>query len=292
MIKLGLCCSFKKEPIRFRTTTAAYLMRCKEPLAHLNSIVAHNIEALEKATNFCKRNGIGAFRINSDFLPVCTHPEVAYQLEDLPDGKEFKERLSRDWGVRLSFHPDQFVVLSSPKEKVCESSINELEYHGEIAELVNADVINIHAGGAYDSKEEALLRFASNFEKLSERVQKRLTIENDDRTYTVEDLLPLCKRLSIPLVYDVHHHRCNRDHFSIEEATEAAISTWNREPLFHISSPLGGWKSKTPQKHSDYISIEDFPRCWLPLDLTVDVEAKAKELAVIEIKNDLQKLII
>jgi UV DNA damage endonuclease len=118
-------------------------------------------------------------------------------------------------------------------------------------------------------------------------VRSRLTLENDDRVYTPEDLLPVCRDLAIPLVYDVHHHRCLPDGRSVEATTELAIGTWIREPLFHLSSPKEGWDSGKPGSHHDYIDAEDFPGCWTNLDITVEVEAKAKELAVLKLKQDL-----
>ena len=114
-----------------------------------------------------------------------------------------------------------------------------------------------------------------------------MTLENDDRVYTPEDLLPVCRDMGIPLVYDVHHHRCLPDGSSVEATTELAISTWNREPLFHLSSPKYGWDSGKPGNHHDYIDADDFPSCWTNLDITVEVEAKAKELAVLKLMQDL-----
>jgi UV DNA damage endonuclease len=70
------------------------------------------------------------------------------------------------------------------------------------------------------------------------------------------------------------------DNLSVEEATAHALETWNREPLFHISSPKKNWKSSNHRWHHDYINIKDFPKCWLGFNITVEVEAKAKELAV------------
>jgi UV DNA damage repair endonuclease len=84
----------------------------------------------------------------------------------------------------------------------------------------------------------------------------------------------------VPLVYDVPHHRCLPDGLSVAEATERARKTWKTEPLFHISSPLEGWAGPKPERHHDYITPADFPREWLGWRLTVEVEAKAKELAV------------
>jgi UV DNA damage endonuclease len=116
-----------------------------------------------------------------------------------------------------------------------------------------------------------------------------LTVENDDVTYTPSDLLPTCRAEGIPLVYDVHHHRCNPDDLSVEEATTEALATWHREPLFHISSPLEGWKGPKPRRHHDFISMRDFPQCWNGLTITVEVEAKAKEVAVLKLMKQLNE---
>ena len=192
--------------------------------------------------------------------------------------------------VRLSFHPDQFVVLNTPSPSVVEKSLQELEYHGLMAHLLGADVINLHGGGGYGDKQAALERFARAYEQLSPRVQQRLTVENDDVTYTPQELWPLCRQLQIPLVYDVHHHRCLHDGWTVEEATEKALMTWSREPLFHVSSPKGGWKSANPAFHDDYINPDDVPHCWKTIDpLTIDVEAKAKEVAVVNLRKCLLK---
>ena len=89
------------------------------------------------------------------------------------------------------------------------------------------------------------------------------------------------------MVYDIHHHRCNRDGFSEEEVTEYATATWNREPMFNISSPIEGWDGLKPERHHDFINVKDFPIFWHDLDLTVEVEAKAKEVAVLKLKKQL-----
>ena len=107
---------------------------------------------------------------------------------------------------------------------------------------------------------------------------------------TPADLLPVCLAEGLPMVYDVHHHRCLTDGLSIEEATALAIATWNREPLFHLSSPIEGWQGPKPERHHDFIDHIDFPKCWKNLDITVEVEAKAKEVAVLELKRYLHRL--
>ena len=71
------------------------------------------------------------------------------------------------------------------------------------------------------------------------------------------------------------------------DTTAQALTTWAREPLFHLSSPLVPWGAGDNRPHHDFIDLWDFPREWLGFDLTVDVEAKAKELAVLKLMEDL-----
>lgn len=298
MLRFGLCCIFVGEPVRFRTLTAKILSALSrgEQLNRISEVCLHNAENLMKAMRTVARLGIGAFRITSPLLPRYTHPEVGYTLADLPGEQDIKSFLSSagdfatDRGIRLSFHPDQFVVISSPDPSVVERSSVELAYQAMLAGHVGAEIINLHGGGAYGNKEEALGRLRRNFDKLPDAVRRRLSLENDDRIYTVRDLLPVCTDLQIPLVYDVHHHRCNPDGYTEEEATAVSLSTWEKvgkEPYFHISSPKNGWRHSDPKPHADYIDAEDFPACWRQLTATIDVEAKAKELAVLKLMKDL-----
>ncbi|MFH0879015.1 MAG: UV DNA damage repair endonuclease UvsE [Lentisphaerota bacterium] len=296
MIRLGLCCLFRDQPIRFRRTTAAALLKWppKRRGEILSSIARDNAQALMQALMYCAHQGIGCFRVNSQILPLTTHPKAGYVVEDLPASGEltalFKAcgSFARKHHLRLSFHPDQFVLLNSPRLEVVRSSVRELEYQARLAEWIGADVINIHGGGGYGDKKSALNRLRKNLDLLSPQVRKRLTLENDDRVYTLSDLLPVCREESIPLVYDLHHHRCLPDGRSVEKATQLALTTWNREPLFHLSSPLAGWRGGNPRPHHDFIDPADFPKEWKTLDVTIEVEAKAKEVAVLRLLRDMK----
>ena len=300
-MRLGLCCLFSSEPVSFRTSTAKALSSLPrdEQLAKLSAICSHNAASLMLALETVQRLGIGSFRVMSPLFPRMTHPAVGYRLDELPAAGAIGQTLaqvrsfSRRNDIRLSFHPDQFVVLSSPTPAVVENSIGELAYQGMLAEAVGAEVINIHAGGVYGDKPQALRRLAQVLADLPERVRCRLTLENDDVSYTVRDLLPLCQRLSVPLVYDVHHHRCNPDGLSAEEATTLAGETWQavgREQYCHLSSPKDGWQGRNTRPHADYVELADLPRCWLGRVMTVDVEAKAKEQAVLQLMEELRGL--
>lgn len=295
-MRLGLCCTFVEEPIRFRRTTARYLLRLAEEERRdfLRTLLGDNAEALRTALEWCAAQGVGAFRLSSQLFPVYTHPEAGYRLETIDPAGEIRAAflrtgaLARKLGLRLSLHPDPFVVLGSSSEAVVRKSVEEIEYHAELAALVGAGQLTIHGGGAQGGKDKALDRLRRGLDLLRPGTRALLALENDDKIYTVVDLLPFCLREGIPLVYDVHHHRCNADGLGEEEAADACFSTWGeREPWAHVSSPRGGWGGPTPRLHADYIDPDDFPKAWLGRALTVDVEAKAKELAVLKLMGDL-----
>ena len=214
-IRLGLCCLFREHPIRFRIHQAKHLSRFdrQRQLEILSNTVLENCRALVAAVQACHRDNIGSFRITSRFLPLKTHPDVGYGLADLPDHELILETLagvrSYCWeqDIRLTFHPDQFILLTSPKSGVVENSITDLEYHDDLAELVGADVITIHAGGSYGDKTGSLARFRDAVLGLRESLRGRLAVENDDRIFSPQDLIPLCTDMGLPFVYDVHHHR-------------------------------------------------------------------------------------
>lgn len=302
MIRWGLCCQFvDADYIKFRSATHRYVSGL-EPEArreYLVQIARDNAAALAGAVEYCAMLGVGAFRINSQVLPLATHPVSGYTLATLDEtvdlAVEFAavKPLAESLGVRLSFHPDQFVVLNSERASVVESSRQELEVQAYLAELVGADLLTLHVGGATGGVEAAINRFERTLDTVSDRVRSRLGVENDDRLFSPADLLPLCRRAGVALVYDSHHHRCHPDALTVEEASLRAAETWARrdpsigfaarEPYFHVSSPRDGWDAKNPRPHGDYVDPADVPPVWRLMDLTVDVEAKEKERAVLTI---------
>jgi UV DNA damage endonuclease len=308
MIRWGLYCQFLDTPIKFRTATHRYVagLAPDEGRAYLAGIARDNAAALAQAVARCDELGVGAFRINSQILPLATHPVSGYTLADLDaDETGTLERafadvrpLAQELGIRLSLHPDQFVVLNSEREAVRDASLKELEFQCWVAEAVGADTVTLHVGGATGGKPAALDRLERAVEQLAPRARTRLALENDDRLFSPEDLLPFCARTGLALVYDSHHHRCNPDGLSVEEATLRAAETWAgrdvtlsptaREPYFHVSSPRDGWDAKNPRPHSDYLDLADLPPLWRDMTVTADVEAKAKERAVLAIKAEVE----
>ena len=297
-IRWGLCCQFADDGVHFRQATHRYVwsLTPRQRAGYLRDIARANAIALGHAILRCHDLGIGAFRVSSQILPLVTHPISGYTLESLdPDGvitRSFARagEIARKLDVRLSFHPDQFVVLNSKRQEVVATSVRELDAQAQLATVIGADTITLHVGGMTDGKGAALDRIERNLEVLSPEARQRLALENDDRMFTVRDLHALCLRTDIPLVYDVHHHRCNPDGYDIETATSLAIETWKgREPWMHIASPRDGNGASNPRPHAVYIDPADFPSEWLHRSITVDVEAKAKDEAVLELRKRLAR---
>ncbi len=297
-MRLGLCCGFVGEAIVFRHTTARYASSLTRSarLAFLDDIVWHNAEALRAAIAWCGAHGVGAFRVNSQIWPLYTHPKLGYELAALPHAGAIRASLAharreaKAAGVRLSFHPDQFVVPGSPSRSVARASLDELEYLGLAARLIGAEQLTLHGGGAQGGKQASLERLMGALDSLSGSTRRLVVLENDDRVYTPADLLPLCEARQVPFVYDVHHHRCLGDGMSVGEATARACSTWGtREPWAHLSSPAQSWRGADPRPHAFQIDERDLPNQWLDLRITVDIEAKGKELAVLALKQHLAR---
>jgi UV DNA damage endonuclease len=223
-----------------------------------------------------------------------------YGLDNLPSAGYIRGALerardvARDADIRLSFHPDQFIVLNSMRPEVVASSIGELEWQAEMAELLGADVICLHGGGMTGGADAAAERLIAGIEMLSPRARSRLAIENDDRCFAPDALLPVSLATGVPLVLDAHHYRVVPGALSLEEATDFAIASWgDREPYFHLSSPRVPWGAGDPRPHADFIDADDVPDYWLALaervPLTIDIEAKAKERAVLRLREDLAR---
>ena len=260
---------------------------------YVSELVLQNVADLETIIDWNEQNGIKFYRMSSDMFPWATE----YEFTELKDWKAIHTILQRcgdkatKYEQRLTFHPGPFNVLVSPKESVVLNTIKDLEVHGKIMDAMNLsktpyNKINIHCNGVYGNKIEAMDRFIDNFQRLSESVKNRLTVENDDKAsmYSVKDLIYINKKTGIPIVFDYHHHSFNTGDMSEESALKLAITTWpeNITPAVHYSESKALHENNTklkPQAHSDYINA--IPNTY---DMGVDimVEAKQKDLAILK----------
>jgi UV DNA damage endonuclease len=273
-------------------------------ISYASELALQNSRDLFEILKWNVKNNIKLFRISSDMFPWASE----YRLEDLPDYNKISNILkgcgtyANENGLRVNSHPGPFNVLVSPNPKVVQNTIVDLELHGKVFDLMGLSKtpynnINIHCNGVYGDKQSAMDRFCSNFDKLSDSVKTRLTIENDDKAsmYSVSDLMYIHKKIGIPIVFDYHHHQFCTGDLSEQQALELASTTWPKgvtpEVHYSESKALHEENSKLkPQAHSDY--IKQLPNLY-GNNVDVMVEAKAKELAILPfIGKTKQKLFV
>lgn len=272
-------------------------------IEHIYTLVFQNLQDLKKILEWNYNNNIFFYRMSSEMFPFATHLDYYKDYDLSIFTKDFIEigELAKKYSQRLTYHPGQFTQLSSHREDVVEKSIIEIDFHAKIMDLMNIDkhgVIIIHGGSKNGGKEKALQRLEDSYKRLSPSSQKRLVLENCEMCYSINDLLPVCKRLNVPLVVDFHHHNIYRGDIQTDEELEKVIieqviPIWNLKkikPKFHLSeSREGVTESDSITKrraHSDYITkIPDIIYKLAEIfEFDLMIEAKQKEDAVLKIK--------
>lgn len=304
-MELGLCCKFYKEPIKFRIYTLANIKRVhkNDPDAakeKVLGIVQQNIHSLQDALDYCRDHSIASFRVSSDLIPHLTSMRELNILTD-QDMEEIQKQLSQidTHNIVLSMHPGQHVNMGSPHNNVVENSLTDLKEHFFVAEPLSCKEINIHVGGVYGNKPETVKRFIKNMRAhIPEDKLYEITIENDELNYSVEDVVAIANELGIRATYDIHHQRCYEMRYtgtkSEKEYLELCRATWKGYGYqrVHLSSPKFGYINFSKSRpHNDFINIDDLP-IWLldyP-DVHLDIEAKAKELAIDDLQQKLQRV--
>jgi UV DNA damage endonuclease len=196
----------------------------------LKETVKNNLNHLLRILKFNLENNILFFRISSDLIPFASHPICNFDWENYFNSEFTKigEFVTKN-KMRISMHPDQFVILNSTDEKIVQNSIRELNYHFKVLETMSLShdaKIQIHVGGVYGNKEAAKSRFIENFNSLEETLRRRITIENDDRSYSLHDCLDIHKETGIPIVFDTFHHECLNNNEKIIDALISSSNTW------------------------------------------------------------------
>lgn len=303
VIKFGLCCAFHKVKINFKTMNYSnYLRFCnslgkEETKNKLHEIYLYNVINVLKSLKYCKLINVAAYRISSNIFPLYTHKEVDNPIiGECNDVLKICEEIrifSLENDIRLSFHPDQFTVLNSPDEKVYKNSFENIVYHYNLCtKLFGCDIITLHGGGVYGDKENALERLYVNLKSLGNEILPYICLENDDKCFSSQDLLPLCEKLNIRFILDIHHQRCYGGCEHLDELIDRAVKTWKNEiPHFHISSPINGYKKSDKRNHANYIDIEHLPlKLLFYQDVIIDVEAKYKEVAIKKLQKEIREL--
>jgi UV DNA damage endonuclease len=266
-------------------------------IEYASNLALQNLRDLAKVVDWNSKNGFFVYRMSSCLFPWMSE----YEISEMPNFEEIREAclevgdIAKKAGQRLSFHPGQFNILSSPSDKVVRNTAKDLNQHAEIMDLMGLPAtfqypINIHVGGAYGDKPLAMQRFVDNFNKyLSGSTKKRLVVENDDKAsmFSVSDLYWIWTKTDTPITFDYHHHRFCDGGLNEEEALLMATSTWPEgiRPMTHYSSCRKTFEdgSQKAQAHADFIyeEIKDYG-----LEIDIEIESKAKERAVIKYLKD------
>lgn len=271
----------------------------EQKLNKLKQVTLSNLEDLYKILSYNADHKIHFYRITSALVPLATHPNVTNWDYRNIFKKDFVylAKLIKDNNMRVDTHPDQFNVLNSTKDEVIENSIRNLFSHVHLFEdLQYPDgKMVLHIGSAQGGKEDSINRFIKNYKKIPEEISKRLILENDDKTFTAQEVLHICKETNAPMVLDVHHHNCNNNGESLESLIENIFSTWEGEalpPKIHFSSPKEGEKDR---KHADFIKADDFIKFLeickpINIDFDVMLEAKMKDKALFKLVENIKML--
>jgi UV DNA damage endonuclease len=271
-----------------------------------------SMQYLRAVLDYLDEIDVRMYRISSDFVPYCTHPDLPRfhgQIAECRQELAELGRTARERGIRLSLHPSQYVLLSALDERINAKGIWDVDSQAELLDAMEQGpeaVVILHLGGAYGDKDAAMSRFAANFPRLGESGRRRLVIENDETLYTVQDCLRVHEAIGVPVVFDHQHHLLNPGTLSLGEACRAALRTWPAGvmPKVHFSSPkldsrmvLRG-KKEVPappllSQHADYVHPWEFGaflREVGPEPFDVMLEAKMKDAALLKLRADLTKL--
>ena len=264
----------------------------------MESLGIANARDIVKMLRWNDKYGIKFLRLSSEMFPFASHAEYGYKLAPFVS-KELAEagKVAAELGHRLTTHPGQYTQLGSPRKPVIDNAIRDLDYHAELLSLLklppqqNRDAVMIlHLGGVFGDKAATLDRFRENYKKLPQGVKDRLVLENDDVSWSVHELLPLCEELNIPMVLDFHHNNIIFDAEQIREGTKDIVdlfprilATWRRKnitPKMHYSEPTpSAITGRQRRKHNPRVAT--LPPC--PPDMDLMIEAKDKEQAVFEL---------
>ena len=302
-----------ERPLNNRCTTVAWLNRQTREVAEqrLWDLMVHNIKAFENLIEYVGGlpNELRMVRLGSDVLPVYTEPTWSYFWRK-PDVRQYCEKhfahvgaKARELDVRLSMHPGQFTVLASDNPDIVNRSIEEFEYHVDVARWMGYGrqfqdfKINVHIAGR-----QGPAGIINVLPRLSEEARKTITIENDEMSWGIDASLELAEHVA--LVLDIHHHWVNSGEYiyPTDDRFTRIVDSWRGvRPVIHYSVSredvlvnfdtnkkptmdsllVEGYKKQKLRAHSDYMwnnAVNDWALTfWDYADIMV--ESKAKNLA-------------
>ncbi|RAP74432.1 UV DNA damage repair endonuclease UvsE [Paenibacillus montanisoli] len=279
-------------------------------LRRLERIAEDNLRTTLRLMKHCVHHDVFVYRMTSKVIPLATHDALKGWNPYPPLEEAMAEigRYAKEKGMRLSFHPDHFCVFSTPRPEVLAKSKEDLTYHVTMLEHMGLDEsaakCNIHVGGAYGDKAGSAERFVRQFRELEPRLRNRITLENDDKTFTVRETLGAAEAVHVPMVLDIHHHAVNdggeTDGTLYGDLWPRILRTWTGPdgqplalpPKLHVSSPKS---ERDPRGHADLVEVGPLLRFLREIAgstdrLDVMIEAKQKDAALLQLMADMRRL--
>ena len=289
MPELGLVCITASDAVRYRTITRKRLLQLEAAAQQqaLRTLYAENLRRLAVAIYFCQAQQIRLYRLHSATFPFADETVGESILTEFTEGLRQIGDRAFTLGIRLVLHPDQFVVFNSDRTEVIENSIKILKTHARLFDLLGLPpspwaLMNIHGG-----KGDRAQRLIQVIRSLPDNVRCRLTLENDEYTYSATEIATICQAAQVAMVFDAHHHVIHEQLDTYEDPSVAAMitaarATWSRPEwqLVHISN---GSHSFRDPRHSDVITVMPSAYRTVPW---IEVEAKQKEVAIEKLKQE------
>ena len=311
-----------ERPLNERSTTITWLNRQERDVAEqrLWEIMEHNIQGMMNLVKYVGSlpDDLRMVRIGSNILPAYTQPDWSYYWQEpgvqryLESGFARVGNLARSLDVRLSFHPGQFVVLASDRPDVVDRSIEEFEYHTDMARWMGYGKTfqdfkcNVHISG-----KAGPAGIINALKRLSPEARNIITIENDEISWGIDSSIELEKHCA--LVLDIHHHFIREGEYiqPSDDRFKRIVDSWRGvRPVIHYSYsrdqhlPVGfkhdslpdmnqlleaGHKKGKLRAHSDWYPNQlanEWALSFLPY-ADIMCEAKFKQVASIAFYNEM-----
>lgn len=285
-MKLGYACINLTLGRTFRTLRLATLQA--QGSAYLQILVNENMQLLADILRWNRGQQIMMYRLSSDLVPFGSHDAVDMQALDFPQHQEIAHLAQ---GMRLSTHPGQF-TLPSAQGEIWQKSRRDLDYHLTLMTILDIDGdIVLHGGGVYGDRATTAQRIKHNLLSLPPQLLRHIRLENDERSWSVHDLLPICEEIGVPLIVDGFHHQINGEEPLADLPWDRILATWHGlTPKLHYSEQD---PTKRPGAHSLSVDAQAFRKFLASVhmpDYDVMLECKAKEQALLKLCEDLAAL--
>jgi len=330
--RIGFCCKWLNDPsecggmkvnakdreLNGRSTTMRWLREHPEEAEQRQwDIMNHNTSAavklIERVASLPENRRM--VRLGSEMLQGYTEKDwkAWWQRREIQDhcARIFAPvgEAARRLGVRLSFHPGQFCVLASESDVIVERSIEEFEYHADMARWMGYGKtfqdfkINVHISGKRGPE-----GIKETLKKLSPEARNCITIENDENSWGVDASIELMDHCA--LVLDIHHHWIRTGEYiqPTDDRVKRIVDSWRGvRPAMHYSVSREdvlidhavdimpdrealmelGYKKQKMRAHSDFYwnqPVTDWALSfWDQFD--IQCESKGKNLASEQVYN-------